>query len=126
MDLRLNELLNSIKFSKSSSLVLVSHSNLFRALLGRRLSNQFRQDSPELTKDAGDLKMKNCGLIRLELDFSLDLSQCIVELVPIFCDESGVFEKEKVKERGSTGLAMAMRSRHGVRVDTHKSTDSLS
>jgi len=114
VDVRLNELLNSIKFSQSSSLVLVSHSNLFRALLGRRVANTLRDRSPELCKEAADHKMRNCAVIRLEIDFSLDLTQCITELIPLFCDEFGVFEsKEK---------AMLEKSRHSASRSRHASS----
>ena len=42
----MSELLNEIKFSDARKLVVVSHSNLIRALLGRRLHSTVRSATP--------------------------------------------------------------------------------
>jgi len=84
--MRLNELLNAVKFAEASTVVLVSHSNFLRALMGRRLHSSLRAEQPTLAQMAGAQKLKNCALVRLELDFTQDLSASIVALEPMFVD----------------------------------------
>jgi len=104
VDVRLNELLNSIKFAPASTIILVSHSNFFKYLLGRRLHKDLRARKPELARAAAELKMKNCALVRLEMDFSEDLNHCIVDMEPLFADDMGTVDgafERKPKGRGS-------------------------
>ena len=104
VDLRLGELLNEIKFSDHASIVLVSHSNLIRALLSRRLHSSVRSAKPELARQAGECKLANCTVLRLELDFRKDLSECIVDIAAVF---DGQFEASKPK----VGVLQQKRSR---------------
>jgi hypothetical protein len=86
VNVRLSELLNAIKFAEASSLVLVSHSNLLRALMKRRLHPSLRLAQPFLAEAAGLRKLQNCALVKLELDFAQDLSHCVMALEPMFVD----------------------------------------
>lgn len=81
VDERINELLNDIRFSQARSIILVSHSNLFRALLKRRASPTLK-DGPKggLARQCGKVKLDNCSMVRLELDFTEALSECIVDV----------------------------------------------
>ena len=87
VNMRLNELLNAVKFAEASTVVLVSHSNLLRALMGRRLHPSLRDEKPALTQIAGAQKLKNCAIVRLELDFTQDLSNGVMALEPMFVDQ---------------------------------------
>jgi len=53
-------------------IVLVGHSHLLRELLQTKLHGSFTQREPELASQLCSLKMSNCGVARLELDFELD------------------------------------------------------
>jgi hypothetical protein len=106
---RLNELLNAVKFAEASTLVLVSHSNMYRALLGQRLHQRLRVLKPELTRDAGALKMRNCAVVRLELDFTQDLANCIVAMAPLFVDDpTEAFEQRRDRKASVAGSAFAV------------------
>ena len=52
--------------------MLVGHSHLLRELLQTKLHDSFTQREPELASQLCSLKMSNCGVARLELDFELD------------------------------------------------------
>ena len=101
VDVRLNELLNAIKFASGSTLVLVSHSNICRALLGRRVLHDLTAAKPELTASAKAHKMKNCAMVRIELDFTRDLRDCIVDMEPLFVENGDAFER-KHPRRGAS------------------------
>jgi len=105
---RLNELLNAIKFTEASSIALVSHSNMFRALLGRHLHPTLRATKPDLTRDAGALKLRNCALVRLELDFTQDLGNCIMSMEPLFVNTpSEAFEQRPRLDRKASVTSLA-------------------
>ena len=96
--MRLNELLNAIKFSSGETLVLFSHSNILKELMGRRVNKELRAAKPDLTRTAGKCKLNNCSVVRLDLDFTMDLAHCIVGLEPLFVrDGSDAFERHKAK-----------------------------
>lgn len=60
---RLGDLLGSLCFSPAESSILVTHSNLLRAL--------FRAEAPPDIADAfGHRKLDNCGVVAIEVDFS--------------------------------------------------------
>mmetsp|Transcript_2882 Transcript_2882/g.3301 ORF Transcript_2882/g.3301 Transcript_2882/m.3301 type:complete len:217 (-) Transcript_2882:205-855(-) len=84
INMRLNELLNTIKFSRSSNIVLVSHSNLFRALFDRRTHPRLKSSDESVALKAGTVKMNNCAMMRVELDFRLKITDCIVDMQLVF------------------------------------------
>ena len=84
VDMRLNELLNEVKFSEDSSIVIVSHSNLIKAVLSRRLHTSVRTKKPSLAREAAESKLANCNVVKVDLDFSLDITECIVDFALAF------------------------------------------
>ena len=61
-----------IRYSPAEMIVLVGHSHLLRELLQTKLHDSFTQREPELASQLRSLKLSNCGVARLELDFELD------------------------------------------------------
>jgi broad specificity phosphatase PhoE len=66
---RLYDLMDQVKYAPSEVVVLVGHSHLMRELLKAQISERFAQREPQLCADLRKLKLSNCGVARLELDF---------------------------------------------------------
>lgn len=65
---RLQEFMLQLLYSPHSSIIVVGHSHFFRAIFNRFLANEFKAQEPDLAQKITAMKLKNCGVLRLELD----------------------------------------------------------
>ena len=66
---RLAELFRQIRYCPAERIVLVGHSHLIREILRANLHASFEAASPGLAAQLKKLKLSNCGVAKLSLDF---------------------------------------------------------
>jgi len=67
---RMDELMWQLRYMPDPHIILVGHSHFFRAMMQRYLSKQFTEANAAFATELCDRVLMNCGVMRLELDYS--------------------------------------------------------
>jgi len=77
---RLADFMRQVHYAPETTLVLVGHSHWIRELLRANLHPDFALQSSEFASQLKSHKLSNCGVARLELDFSGEQAKPIVDV----------------------------------------------
>jgi broad specificity phosphatase PhoE len=93
LEARLDEFMAQLKYSPHRTIVVIGHSQFFRAIFKKFLPEGFKVERSSFAKELSTKKLPNCGVARLELDPGITSGECIA-------DVEIILETELIGEEG--------------------------